>query len=252
MMNTEQRNGWIAVGVGLVAPIGLAAVLIPVRDAIGNTNIALILMAVVVAVAATGRRLAATVAAFSAAGAYDFFQTEPYYSFSIHHREDLISVVFLMIAGLVVCQVAIWGRGQRTHAERTLSEISALRTIADLVATGESQATVVDTASFWLRELLGLRDCRYEGAAGQETPALLSLDGTVTIGELRWSAASQGLPGPAVYLPVRHDREVIGYFVLTPTTGATVSEDRLYTATAIADQVGGMHVDHPGVEAKVR
>jgi hypothetical protein len=53
----------------------------------------------------------------------------------------------------------------------------------------------------------------------------------------------QGLPGPELYLPVRHDNEVVGYFVLTPSPGVKVLEDRLYTAAAIADQVGTGQTD---------
>jgi K+-sensing histidine kinase KdpD len=240
-MRIEQRHLVFSTIAGLTAPVVLAIALIPVRDTIGNANIALVLMAVVVAIATTGRRVAATVAAFSAAAAFDFFQTQPYYSFTIHRTEDIVSVALLAIAGLVVCQVALWGRGQRAHAERTLSEIAALRSIADMVASGESQTMVEITAAFWLRELLHLTDCRFETTVDTTATALIGPDGTVTMGELRWAPASQGLPAPEVHLPVRCHRETVGFFVLTPTPGAVVSEDRLYTAAAIADEVGAGH-----------
>jgi len=79
--------------VGLVAPLALAAVLIPFRDSFPNTDAALALVLVVVAVAAAGRRLAGVVAAVSAAAWFDLFLTVPYgrvvaAGLTLGHRAD--------------------------------------------------------------------------------------------------------------------------------------------------------------------
>jgi Domain of unknown function (DUF4118) len=58
---------------GLAAPLALTAALIPLRGSLPNTDAALALVLVVVAVAAAGRRLAGIVAAVSAAVWFDFF-----------------------------------------------------------------------------------------------------------------------------------------------------------------------------------
>jgi K+-sensing histidine kinase KdpD len=240
----QRRNDYLAVAAAVVAPLVVAVAMIPLRDAIGNTNVALVLMAVVVAIAATGRRTAAIVGAFSAALWFDFFQTEPYYSFTIYRSQDWVSVAVLLVAGLVVSQVAIWGRHQQSHAARTHSEISALRSIADLVATDEDPAIAQITAAYWLRELLQARDCRYETNRGQEVATLIEPDGTVRVGALRWAASTQGLPGPELYLAVRSGGDVVGWFVIEPSPGEKVSEDSLFTAAAIADQVGAASRHH--------
>ena len=67
----------VAVGVGITAPAAMAAALIPARDQIGSVNVALILAVVVVAVAAWGQRLAAFIAAASAAVFFDVLHTRP-------------------------------------------------------------------------------------------------------------------------------------------------------------------------------
>lgn len=58
----------------------VAVALIPLRSHIEQANVALILVVAVVAVAVTGRRVAAALAAVSAAFWFDYFFTVPYYS----------------------------------------------------------------------------------------------------------------------------------------------------------------------------
>ena len=69
----------LAVLAALVAPVALAAILVPFRTSFPNTDAALALLLVVVAVAANGYRLAGYLAALSAAAWFDFFLTRvPY------------------------------------------------------------------------------------------------------------------------------------------------------------------------------
>jgi K+-sensing histidine kinase KdpD len=66
-------RGRAAVTAGLLAPLAVAAVLLPFRDDLANTSVALVL--VIVAVAATGHRVAGLLAALSAAVWFNFFWT---------------------------------------------------------------------------------------------------------------------------------------------------------------------------------
>jgi len=72
-----------AVAAGVLVPLAVAAVLLPLRSGWSNTNVALLLVVAVVAVAAIGNRLAGALAAVSAAAWFDFFFTVPYYRFTI-------------------------------------------------------------------------------------------------------------------------------------------------------------------------
>ncbi|MBO0876722.1 MAG: DUF4118 domain-containing protein [Pseudonocardia sp.] len=47
----------------------------------------------------------------------DFFVTEPYDRFAITKRADIETAVLLMLVGVAVTEIALWGR--RQHHERT-------------------------------------------------------------------------------------------------------------------------------------
>jgi len=79
----------LAMLAALAAPLALAAILVPFRTSFPNTDAALALILVVVAVAANGDRLAGVLAAVSAAVWFDFFLTQPYERFSITSRTDI-------------------------------------------------------------------------------------------------------------------------------------------------------------------
>ena len=88
-MTGELSRDRLAILAGLAAPLALAAVLIPFRASLPNTDAALALPLVVVAVAANGYRPAGVLAALSAAVWFDFFLTQPYERFTITRRTDM-------------------------------------------------------------------------------------------------------------------------------------------------------------------
>ncbi|MCW2886254.1 MAG: Osmosensitive channel histidine kinaselike protein, partial [Streptosporangiaceae bacterium] len=68
------RDRW-AVLAAVVAPLALSTVLLPLRRTFSHADVALALVVVVVAVAASGHRIAGALAALSAAVWFDFFFT---------------------------------------------------------------------------------------------------------------------------------------------------------------------------------
>jgi len=99
----------VAVLAALAAPLALAAVLVPFRASFPNTDAALAMILVVVAVAANGYRLAGILAAVSAAVWFDFFLTRPYEQFTINQRNDIeTTVLLLVIDGSVTVAHRTW------------------------------------------------------------------------------------------------------------------------------------------------
>src|ERR1700735_2684508 len=96
----------LAIGAGLLLPLAAAAILMPFRSSWSNTNVALLLVVVVVGVSAIGSRVAGVVAAVSAVAWFDFFFTVPYYRFTIRGSADLTTAILLLLNVL--------GRGQPT------------------------------------------------------------------------------------------------------------------------------------------
>jgi hypothetical protein len=233
----------LAVVLGVVAPIGVAAALVPLRDQVDSTNIALVLVAVVVAVAATGQRLAGAVAALAAFGSFDFFHTRPYYSLAINQRSDVETAVLLLIVGLFVGELAARSNQHRSNAARNSADIARIHAVAELVADDAPAEEVVTAVSNELKDLLSLRSCRFFSDVPPEPRPRLEKDGEVTMGNLRWGVDSMGLPGKEVDLVVQGRGQVLGRFVLVPTPGLPVSWDRRVVAVALADQVGAALAD---------
>jgi hypothetical protein len=222
----------------VVGPLAAAAALVPVRGHVQNTNVALVLVVVVVAVAATGRRFAGALAALSASLWFDFFFTSPYLSFTIAHRDGVETTVLLFAVGVVVAELAAWGRRSRAAASQEWQGITRIHAVAEMVAAGEPAETVLRTVADDLRTILLLRDCRFDRRFVGPGTARLERNGEVTVGNLGWSAEHMGLPSGEVDLVVHYRGEPVGRFVLMPTTGQPVSLERRVVAVALADQVG--------------
>jgi len=232
-----RADTWIMLA-AVAAPIAVAAALIPWRQQLDTADNALFLVVVIVAVASTGRRLAAAVAAIVSALSFDFFLTRPYQSFRITSHSDLITEILLVVVGLAVGELAARGRRNRDAAWEGRHQMALLHSVTEMAATGRDPEVVVAVASHELDELLSLRASRFiahdiAGATARVTPR-----GEVVIGNETWSTGDLGLPTQNVDLPVRSGGWLLGHFLLTPTPGKPVSPDRLLVAVAIADQVG--------------
>ena len=227
---------WVMLA-AVVAPIVTAVVLIPWRSQLDTADTALFLVVVIVAVASTGRRMAAATAALVSALSFDFFLTRPYQSFRITSHSDFITEILLLVVGLAVGELAARGRHHRDAAWQGRRQMAQLHSVTELAATGKDPQVVVATASRELLELLFLRDCRFTAHGTEQAVARVTPDGHVTVGQDTWSTDDLGLPRN-VDLPVRSGGWLLGHFLLTPTPGKPVSSDRLIVAVAIADQVG--------------
>src|SRR5215475_3764916 len=126
-----------AVLAALIVPLALAAILVPFRASVPNTDAALAMILVVVAVAANGYRLAGILAALSVAVWFDFFLTRPYETFSITRRTDIETTVLLLVIGIAVTEIAVWGRRQHTAASRRAGYLDGINAAARAVAAGE-------------------------------------------------------------------------------------------------------------------
>ena len=230
----------LAVLAGLAAPLALAVVLVPFRASFPNTDAALAMLLVVVAVAANGDRLAGVLAAASTAVWFDFFLTRPYERFTITRRTDIETTVLLLVIGVAVTEVAVWGRRHYVIASRRAGYLDGINNAARAVAVGGSASALIDQVSRQFTQLLSLRSCVFQyGVAGLGRPARLHRDGSVTVGQLRWAVDGEGLPADTdVELLVEGGGIFQGRFLMTPVPGARPALERRLLAVAFADQVG--------------
>lgn len=233
-----------------VLPFAVAAVLVPFESVLTAASVAVILVVPVVGIATSGRRSVTVAAAVSAALSYDFLFTEPRRSLAIANANDVVLVVSLLAIGLAVAELSMWGVRQRATADRFVSDVTVLRTIVEMIAIGEDRESVAMSATYWLRELLDLQDCRLARPGDPVSPASITTTGEVLVGALRWAPEHQGLPGPDIDLPLHAEGVVVGRFTLIPKPGVLVTPDRLFTAVALADLVGSAPVFRPKGEQR--
>jgi K+-sensing histidine kinase KdpD len=239
-MSRYMNRDRLAMLVGLAAPLALAAILVPFRSSFPNTDAALALILVVVAVAANGDRRAGVLAAVSAAAWFDFFLTRPYERFAITSRTDIETTVLLLVIGVAVTELAVWGRSQHAAASRRAGYLDGINTAAQAVAAGGSPSVLIDQVTGQLTRLLTLRSCRFEyGVAGIGQPARLRRDATVTTKHRVWAVEAVGFPPDMdVELLVQSGGVFQGRFLMTPDHAARPTLEQRLLAVALADQVG--------------
>lgn len=236
---TEEREDAVAgLVIAAVGPIAAAAALVSVRDSIDNTNVALVLVLVVLLAAMTGGRRAGVVAALSTVLAFDFFHTQPYLSLTIDSRDDVLTTLLLLPIGLIVGTVATRGRSARRQAADSRDQMHRVHHLAELTASGADATTVLDEAQVQLTQLLRLESSRFEAQPYEDELPVLERGGAVMATSHRYTLDGFELPRKGVALPVLSRGRPVGRFVLTPTPGVGVSLERRIVAVALADQAG--------------
>ncbi|MEV0449148.1 DUF4118 domain-containing protein [Streptomyces sp. NPDC050600] len=205
-----------AVAAGVLAPLGAALALVPLRTFVTHTDLGLVLVVVVVAVSALGNRFAGVLAALSAAAWFDFFHTEPYQSFHIHDRADIETAVLLLLVGLIVSQLAAYGRTMRRVAVVDATHLERLHGTSRLAGLSTSSDEVVRRVRDELIEVLELRACRFEYGTLIGRPARLDPDGTVKVAGWIWDLERQGWPDDEIELRAIVHGRYQGRFMMTP------------------------------------
>src|SRR5579859_6799916 len=189
-----------AFAAAIAAPLAAAAILLPWRGSWPNTNVALLLVVVVVAVACLGNRLAGALAAISAAVWFDFFFTQPYDRLAISRSADVTTFALLLVVGLAVSQIAAWARRLKAV---TVADAGYFARIVDSAALTQQAGTpydVVEHVRGQLIDVLDLNDCRFEYGKLLGQPPRLEPDGTVTTRYGHYPVDQFGLPGQDVEL----------------------------------------------------
>ncbi|TQJ17489.1 uncharacterized protein DUF4118 [Kribbella jejuensis] len=224
----------------LLAPPAVCGLLIPFREHFDNANAALVLVVVIVAVAVFGIRLAGVLAAVSSAIWFDFFLTVPYDSFSIDNSNDVEQAVLLLLIGIAVTEIAIWGRGQQAEASRRRGYLDGVITTSQAVAAGASADDLIEQVRAELVAVLGIDHVKFVAGSNRGGGPRLNPDGSVTRGAHVLKVDRDGLPTNAeIELTVQHAGEVRGRFLLTAATRiARPDLEQRLVAVALADQVG--------------
>lgn len=243
----EAARVWAALG--SMAAVAVAGVLVPVRSSIDNTNVALVLVLVIVAAASFGGRVAGVTTSIVAALSFNFFHTQPHYTLRISDRDDIVTTVLLLVVGLVVGEIAVLSHRHEVVADEHATGARHLERVAALVASGASEDEVWDAVRAGLTSELGLEGCRFDPGMGLTHLPRVERDGRLFGGEKYFTGGGFALPSEGVEILVERNGTTLGRLVLEPAGRRAVSRDQRRVAVALSDQLalvlGGREALHP-------
>jgi hypothetical protein len=225
---------------GGLATLTLAASLVPLRDHVDGANLALALVLPVLLAALTGGRTAGIVTAVVAGASFDFFLTRPYLSLDIESRDDIESMVVLVIVALVVAEIGTRARLARRQTQAARTEVDRMFRVAELAAHGAPPADVASAVCAELVALFDLEDCRYEPFPdpADGLPRLGARGAIEGLRVFRWAQGEFALPLGGVELPVVGAGTQLGRLVLEARPATPASIDQRMVAMVLADELG--------------
>lgn len=206
------------------------------RDWVANTSMALVLVLVVLAVALRGDRWAGLLAAATAAAAFDFLLTAPFYDFAIHGARDVETAALLLLVGGAVTELAQWARRELARAAQQEGYVDGLVRAARMAADGVGTDEAAEVVATMIAEVLDLDGCRYTTQPADPQRPRLHPDGTVSWRGYPADVYLHGLPTmDLVELPAPHTG---GMFLLSAATRVRKpSAEQLRIAVSLAAQV---------------
>ena len=197
----------------------VAALLTLARPQLHENHVTLVLVLAVAVVSAVGLRPAGLVAAVTTALAYDYFWTEPYYSFRIFDTQDILTVLLLVLVGGAVEQLSWWASRQRAVAVRRLDYLTALRRAAEPIPP-ETQVAALEAIADTVLNVLDADSC--DLVLDERLPELvLHGDGTVTRSGRVLDVDTGGLPtDDVIAIPLPRPDARPAYFAVTAATHA--------------------------------
>jgi K+-sensing histidine kinase KdpD len=223
----------------VVVPLLVSGMLYFLNGVVSGSASALVLVLVVVGAAATGDRIAGVLAGLTCAVGFDFFLTAPYLDLHITNSEDIELAVLLLLVGLAVNELALWGGRQSARASEREGFIRGVLESSDLVAKGGSGTETVDTVAGHIWHSLGAERVTFAEGPPSPDQAIVQRDGSVTLQGTTLDVASYGLPTDRfTAVPVVQGGRIVGHFqVTTATRLVKPTTEQLRVAVLLADQV---------------
>jgi K+-sensing histidine kinase KdpD len=238
---------------GAAAAIGVGGLLVPVRDLIGNTNVALVLVVVIVAAAAFGGRMAGAVTSAAACLSFNFFHSQPLYTLRIRSSDDIWTVALLFTIGLVVGQLAVFARNTQTRAVIDRAGVLHLEEIGAMIAEDQPLSAVWPAVRSALLDELTLVDAKFEpGDHSGSSMEILERSGRFDNKVMFWSREGMELPRDGVALAVQAGARSYGRIVLAPSPGRGTTRDQRRVAVALADLLAVTLDRHPPISDELQ
>jgi hypothetical protein len=232
-----QEQARIFAAGGAIAAVAVAGLLVPVRDAFGAPNVALVLAIVVAGAAMLGGSVAGVITSLAASLSFDYFHTEPYFDLRIDKREDVVAALLLLVLGVAVGVFASLRNGMRLDAQVQARGAGHLEDVAAVVATGAGLDEVWPVIRQALLDQLDLQSCRFEPVPFEHHYPALGRDGHIDSPILHYEPGGFALPPEGAVVPVVAGGHSLGRLVLLPTPHRGTTRSQRRVAVALADQL---------------
>jgi hypothetical protein len=219
--------------IALVLPVATAAIWIPLRTRLPNTDLALVLVVLIGVVGWVSGARPSLLAAVGGAAAFDLLDTRPYGTLSISRADDAVTALILVLTGILAgLGAARLARYRRTEDNRN-DAFAVVMEASGLVATGQDRQLITAALAAEILQELELADCRFDprppsgGRPGVARDG--SLVGLMPAGELR--------SGAQIDLPIWSHGDVVGHYRMVLGRHRPTQRE-LRVALSLADQAG--------------
>lgn len=151
---------WGNIGAYLMASafIALATLIaLPIQRATGLPNVSLIYVLAVIAASIRYGGVVSMFTAIASALAYNFFMTQPYYSFTIYDPINVWAVLFFLVIGITVSALAAHARAQTALARKQAREATELRLLTQALVNMGDRSEIARLAANAASRLLRAR-----------------------------------------------------------------------------------------------
>jgi K+-sensing histidine kinase KdpD len=236
-----RRRRALVLTLSVAAPVLVCAVSSALRDLVSSTSAALVLVLCVVVAGTSGQRVAAFLAAAAGGVSFDYFLTQPFHQLAIADPDDVEVTVLLIVIGVIVTEVTMWGFRQQARAARRSGYLDgALKAAENAARRDMPTPTLFRFIAAQIAEILGAPSCRFVmGPVHDARLAVLDHDGSVTRNGRVLDVEREGLPvDEETAIEVRRGSETIGHFVITSASAVVYpTAEQRRVAVLLADQV---------------
>jgi two-component system, OmpR family, sensor histidine kinase KdpD len=191
----------------------------------------------------------AALAAVTSALSYNYFFTEPLYTFRITSAVDIVDVMILFLVAVVTSQLVSAIRRHAQIAEAHATRNATIAGFARNLLSCSSEAEIAQTAC---REISSIFDCNVVVVSGLPQPAMIAANpdgGTVTptdiaaavhtlqSGEVAGHGAGSLAPAEWLFQPIRSDAAVLAALGLSRDDGLRpIPEEQAPLLESLLDQ----------------
>jgi two-component system, OmpR family, sensor histidine kinase KdpD len=237
------------IGVALAVAAAATLVALALRPYLAATNLAMIYLLGVVAIALRCSRAVSIAASFLNVAAFDFFCVPPYLTMRVSHPDYVFTFLGMLVVALVIsAQTA----RIRTHAESALQREARAQTLYELSRRLSRENRVVEVAraaAEFAEEVLPAQvavflpsggEISFQRRSSERLPVPRSEQPLAQWAYDKVARAGLGAQNSggssAMYLPLRGARDVVGVLCAVPSGGKALQGETLRLLEVVASQ----------------